>query len=237
MNIRAQSPGNYFPAINAEGLGFQLPRCRPSERGLTLIDVLIVVATIAIAAGLLLPRSSSGARGPRISCVNNLKQVGLAYRMWANDHGDQFPWAAPGTNGGTLELATSGNVVAHFLTASNEMNTPRILACPSDDMRTKAIQFDSNFSSANISYFIGLEAEVTSPQSILSGDRNLTTNGVVRSGMLIVQDVNQLTWTSAIHQSAGNLGLVDGSAQQLTTRSLQKQFEAQAKVPARIILP
>jgi len=136
-----------------------------------------------------------------------------------------------------LELITTGSIVPHFVVASNEMNTPKILACPSDDKKTKAAQFDASFSPANVSYFIGLDADETKPQTVLSGDRNLTTNGVVRSGMFAVQDANQLTWTSAIHQSAGNLGLADGSAQQVNTRSLQNQFEAQAKVPARIILP
>ena len=55
-----------------------------SERALTLFEVLIIVAVLMLIAALLLP---SIARPKRYShtdyCVNNLKQVGLAYRVWA----------------------------------------------------------------------------------------------------------------------------------------------------------
>ena len=58
----------------------------------TLIELLVVIGIIAILASLLLPvLSKAKGKTKRIVCVNNLRQIGVAARVFANDHGERLP--------------------------------------------------------------------------------------------------------------------------------------------------
>ena len=64
-----------------------------TQKGFTLIELLVVIAIIGILASMLLPAlAKAKTRANRIKCVSNIKQVGGAYKAFANDNNDRFPW-------------------------------------------------------------------------------------------------------------------------------------------------
>lgn len=111
----------------------------------------------------------------RISCVNNLKQIGLALRVWSADHDDLYPFNVSTNAGGSLEFCAVGadvfdlNAVAHFRVMSNELSTPKILVCPEDKARKPAPDFGV-LESANVTYRIHSGTNITdaNPKTVLA---------------------------------------------------------------------
>lgn len=65
---------------------------RPAGRAFTLVELLVVMAVTAILAGLLLPAlTSAKSRAVGVWCASQMRQLGLATRLYAEDHGDEFP--------------------------------------------------------------------------------------------------------------------------------------------------
>src|SRR6266550_1936207 len=84
----------------------QLPANRAA---FTLIELLVVIAIIAVLASLLLPvLGRSKAKALQTTCLNNEKQIGLAYRMYADDNADFYPiqqdWASGGGTNGAYDV-------------------------------------------------------------------------------------------------------------------------------------
>jgi prepilin-type processing-associated H-X9-DG protein len=207
---------------------------RFSNQGFTLVGLIIIVAVLAILAAMLLPALASAKRkAKRIQCVNNLKQDGLAFRLWEGDNGDKYPMAVSTNKGGSMEYA--GDVFRHFQVMSNELNTPKILVCPADD-RTAAASF-AKLKNQNVSYFVGLDAEETRPQMLLTGDRNVTNGIAPEHSILKLVPDQPAGWTEAMHNGVGNIGLADGSVQQVSIPGLQQMLQKTGDSTNRVALP
>ena len=207
------------------------PIGRSVLRAFTLIELLVVIAIIAILASLLLPAlARAKARSQRIKCVSNLKQIGLAMRLWSNDHDAKYPWRVDQTeDGGKPNGSGNAPVTFQFQLASNELVNPKVLVCPSDNGRKAAenfVAFDAN----NVSYVLGSDADETRPFHVLAADRSLTgfefsgqpDNTVCYTAPGASYFGRNAKWDPALCHgpSAGNLLLGDGSVQQLTDITL-----------------
>ena len=211
---------------------------RSNFRAMTLTEVLVVIAVLVLLAALLLPALTAGrSKKLRIDCASNLKQVGLAFRLWAGDNNDGFPMRVSVTNGGAMEFALSGNVLPIFQVMSNGLNTPRLLVCPADKGRVAAKNW-SELRGGNISYFISLGADETTPQMLLSGDSNLEVDGKpVGPGILNLSSTTAVGWTAARHNRCGNVALGDGSVQQFTTSGLRQALQQAGTATNRLAIP
>lgn len=215
-------------------------------RALTLIEVIVVVAMMALLILVVLPslRPRGGSsKSPRMTCVLNLKQIGLSFRLFATDHGDRFPMQVSTNEGGSLEYVGTGLVFEHFRTLSNDLNVPKVLICPSDDGRIQAKDFGASFyTNKNVSYFLGLDATETKPYKvpgsmILGGDRNVVVNGRYHHGIFKITANTQVGWTKSIHKGNGNVVLADGSVRQLSTTNFQPIIHDMGNSTNRFSIP
>lgn len=109
-----------------------------------------------------------------IVCANNLKQIGLAFRLWSTDNDDRYPFNVSTNHGGSMELCSrkptgfEANPVPHFQTVANELFYPAILHCPGDKNTQPAGSFAA-LTLANVTYLLrtGSEVNDTNPQEVL----------------------------------------------------------------------
>jgi len=148
------------------------------------------------------------------------------------------PWLASGSTAFTLWQV--------YAVMSNELNNPKIIVCPSDT-RTQANDFSSGANglgslnathcNAAVSYAVGKDCDETFPAMMLSSDRNVVASTLVTAAVnphtidfgYGCDDTNGYAWSFGfnpaaatgfglkVHNNAGNVGLSDGSVQQVSS--------------------
>jgi prepilin-type processing-associated H-X9-DG protein len=207
------------------------------NRAFNILELLVVIATLVILAGFMFPvifKHKSAA--VRVVCRNNLLQVGLAFRLWHDDHNDHYPMQFFTNELGVMKFADVTNFYVYFQVMSNELSSPRIVVCPNDLKRSAAVDF-IQFTNKNISYFIGLDADEKFPGRILCGDRNLTNGVAPRNGVLEMTTNQPVGWSTETHQGFGNIAFVDGSVRELSQADLNAALAASGLATNRLAVP
>jgi type II secretory pathway pseudopilin PulG len=210
----------------------------------TRVELLVVIGTLALLALLAVPVLANGKAGSqRAVCAGNLARIGRAFAIWGTDHGALYPSQVFASNGGTRNHPSglNNNIWFQFAWVSNELATPKILACPSDP--AVRVAGDFSFSSPDgflkpgnqnnaVSYIMGWPYQEDG-RLVFSGDRNISVNsfgGGSISGLnpiaWIDPDSPDLRWlpgttSTGIHPIGGNLLFNDGSVEQTDDAGLR----------------
>ncbi|MGD0412090.1 MAG: type II secretion system protein [Verrucomicrobiota bacterium] len=218
-------------------------RMRRGREAFTRIELIVVIAIIAVLVSVFLPGLRQAKQDHHIFCISVLGEIGTAYRVWAGDNGDLMPFQQSVSKGGWKELLTNANQGAicwtNYAIMQNELGqSPKLVVCPNDE-RLPAQSFTNNFDNTHVSYFVGVGASDAYPQSILGGDRNLGLGTTPdreygfspKSGKgndVAIPLSGPVSWSSKMHSAgkpagAGNILLGDGSVQFLVSTAALNQ--------------
>jgi hypothetical protein len=168
----------------------------------TRLDLLILAGSIGLISLLAISvGANTRDRSERAVCLNNLRQIGRAFHLWAADHEGRTPSITPYKDGGlanpppngvtlpnvgTFPSSVQQNGWFQFVWMYRELETPSVLACPGDVARRRAVTFlndpnggflSPNYQNNAVSYFLGVHAYPEFSSSVLAGDRQLSGTG------------------------------------------------------------
>ncbi len=235
-----------------------LPAARDTQAS-TRLELAAVLAALGVLALLALPAlANQRERSARVLCVNNLRLAGQAFQQWGTEHGGRMPFRTLWCEGGTQVTGSGSCPVGTALPPwfglnnnswyqwswiSNELRTPKILACPSDAQRRPANNWgigpDGGFRNFNyqnhaVSYLLGLDVFPEHPDALLAGDRNVRFNvfgqtcssGISPCPGLTRGPVGSFGIGGGLHVEAGNYLFTDGRVEELSSRAFVARWLA-----------
>ncbi len=125
----------------------------------------MIIGVLGIFFLLLLVQPFPTEKALRTNCYNNLRSIGVSLRLFAADNMEVFPPGVSTNQGGSREYGAAA--YAHWVPARNELGTPSVLICPTDD-RLAATNF-SQVRQTNVSYFVSLDAKTSRPAAAREG--------------------------------------------------------------------
>ena len=215
----------------------------PNDAAFARLELAALVVMLALLGLLALPLlAATRADSDRAGCFNNLRLLGRAITMWGDDRDGLPPWITYVSRGGTRPDGggKTGNAWVEFTTLSNELVTPRILACPADTGVKVASEFSNmggrgymatGLRSLATSYFVNMDNLNRSPAMAVTGDRNIRTDGITTcaQGVNNVDYANLVSggpvfWTNAVHGTQGHVLRTDGGVNYVDSETLLTNF-------------
>ena len=150
----------------------RVPRPCRARRGFTLVELLVVIGIIAVLAGLLLTvRSRATDKAAQVQCLNNLRQIGMALTMYAQDNSGAFPFSSPLLSspsdphpkedwvhwrGSNLTTVINNSAIAPFVKAKGEA-FQTMMRCPADEWDNHSYPYPYSYA---LNYMLSSDAYV-----------------------------------------------------------------------------
>jgi len=221
-------------------------RCKAFAR----LELIAISATFCMLVLLMLPSlASTSMRSNQASCLNNLRQIGIAFQAWGNDHSDNRPWFVFTNEGGTHSHPARGNAYIHYSVLSNHLS-PTLLIDPAETNPAKRMATTWNLSpggflslkNSALSYMFSIHTWIPDATDILSSDRNVQFAGATvcsSGGGTPVQELGTGVsrsefrgWTNGPHGIAGNVLINDGRVEYAGQTGLKAIIVPQRDPPA-----
>jgi hypothetical protein len=214
---------------------------KAAQRALTSAELITVLAVISIIAVLVFAMMVRSQRVRlRATCIDNQKQIVLSFKMFAGDSAQIYPVEYFTDNAHRFPSNSNRAVWEYLCLVSNELGSAKVLVCPKDISRrsNSVAGFSQNIDglahplrqNSSISYFLGMSAHETKPNSLALGDRNLALNSASPLYNSLGGDATVIATNSAwrrfpnepFHGDSGYYALSDGSVQQASNARLQE---------------